>query len=119
MKKLVLLFVMFVSVAVSAETISGSVKDEKGNPMPFVTISVLAADSSLVTGAITDEEGRYRVEVTKELSANGLILQASFIGCRSAFGGPDFVLREETDCWRRWKSKPRNRLSSGRWTNWW
>ncbi len=96
MKKLVLLFVMFVSVAVSAETISGSVKDEKGNPMPFVTISVLAADSSLVTGAITDEEGRYRVEVTKELSANGLILQASFIGCRSAFGGPDFVLSEET-----------------------
>lgn len=102
MKKLVLLFALLVSVAVSAETLKGSVVDSRGEAMPYVTISVLAQDSSLITGAITDEEGKYEVEVTKGLSTKGqstkgLIIQASYIGYQTAFGGPDFVLREETE----------------------
>ena len=68
MKKLVLLFALFVSVAAKAETIKGSVVDSRGEAVPYVTISVLAQDSSLITGAITDEEGKYEVEVTKGLS---------------------------------------------------
>ena len=80
-------------MAASAEIVKGSVIDTKGEAMPFVTISVLAQDSSLLTGAITDEEGKYEIEV----SAKNYIMQASYVGYQTAFGGPDFVLREETE----------------------
>ena len=55
MKKLVLGIFLILSAGLSAETIKGSVIDTKGEVMPFVTISVLAQDSSLLTGAITDD----------------------------------------------------------------
>ena len=61
--------------------------------MPFVTISVLSQDSALLTGAITDDNGHYSIEV----SASTYIIQASYIGYHTAFGGPDFVLHEETE----------------------
>ena len=80
-------------MAASAEIVKGSVIDTKGEAMPFVTISVLAQDSSLLTGAITDEEGKYEIEV----SAKNYIMQASYVGYQTAFGGPDFVMREETE----------------------
>ena len=86
------------SVVAKAETIKGAVVDSRGEAMPFVTISVLAQDSTLLTGAITDEEGKYEIEISNVKSQmSNLILQASYIGYRTAFGGPDFVLREETE----------------------
>ncbi len=98
MKKLTLLFGLLVSVAISAETIKGSVVNERGEAMPFVTISVLAQDSSLLTGAITDDEGRYEIDLsTSNLQRSTFLLQASYVGYQTAFGGPDFVLREETE----------------------
>ena len=98
MRKILLsIIVCLVSVMTSAETLKGSVVDSRGEAMPFVTISVLAKDSTLLTGAITDEEGKYEVEVTKGLSTKGLIIQASYVGYQTAFGGPDFVLREEAE----------------------
>ena len=85
-------------VMVSAETIKGSVMNTRGEAMPFVTISVLTQDSTLLTGAITDDDGKYEVEIanSQQPKAN-LILQASYVGYQTAFGGPDFVLREETE----------------------
>ena len=87
------------SVALGAETIKGSVMDTKGTPMPFVTISVLDKDSSLITGAITDEQGKYSIESPSLVgrAGEGFLVQASYIGYHTAFGGPDFVLREETE----------------------
>ena len=81
-------------LSASAETIKGNVIDANGEAMPFVTISVLTQDSTLITGAITDDNGNYAVEVQ---SAKDLIIQASYVGYVTAFGGPDFVLREETE----------------------
>ena len=78
---------------VSAETIKGKVINTKGETMPFVTISVLAKDSALLTGAITDEDGSYELTVEN----NQVIIQASYVGYQTAFGGPDFVLKEETE----------------------
>ena len=60
----------------SAENLKGSVKDEQGNPMPFVTVSVLAEDSTLLTGAITDAQGSYSLNIP----ARAYIIQASFVG---------------------------------------
>ena len=98
MRKIIFGFLMMISTVVSAETIKGSVIDAQGNAMPFVTISVLTQDSTLLTGAITDDEGKYEVEIanSQQLTAN-VIIQASYIGYHTAFGGPDFVLREETE----------------------
>ena len=91
---------MMVPVAASAETIKGSVIDSRGEAMPFVTISVLAQDSTLLTGAITDEKGQYSVAVPDEWT-NGrkgeCIIQASYIGYLTQCGGPDFVMKEETE----------------------
>ena len=99
MKKFFLGMFLLCSVALGAETIKGSVMDTKGTPMPFVTISVLDKDSSLITGAITDEQGKYSIESPSLVGrvGEGFLVQASYIGYHTAFGGPDFVLREETE----------------------
>lgn len=100
MKKILLGFLLLLSLTASAETIKGSVIDSKGDAMPFVTISVLSTDSTLITGAITDEKGRYEISLPPTPALKGgedYIIQASYIGYHTAFGGPDFVLREETE----------------------
>ena len=81
-------------LGVYAETLTGSVTNQQGEPIAFATISVLSQDSTLVTGAITDETGKYSVEVH---DGKPYIVQASFIGYQTADGGPDFVLKEETE----------------------
>ena len=99
MRKIFFVLLLLLATGVSAETITGTVVDARGDAMPFVTVSVLAQDSSLITGAITDEARRYEVTVnglTGE-GMKGVIIQASYIGYQTAFGGPDFVLREETE----------------------
>ncbi len=98
MRKITIFILLFVSVMTSAETIKGSVVDSRGEAMPFVTISVLAKDSTLLTGAITDEEGKYIVTPPDLPSREEkYIIQASYVGYQTAFGGPDFVLHEETE----------------------
>lgn len=87
------MLLVFGWISGTAEIIKGSVIDADGKAMPFVTISVLAQDSSLLTGAITDDDGLYAIEVT----ANQYIIQASYVGYVTAYGGPNFVLREETE----------------------
>ena len=93
MKKILLGLLMLISLTASAETVKGTVTDAQDKPMPFVTISVLAQDSTLLTGAITDDDGQYSIEVP----VRAYIIQASFVGYHTAFGGPDFVLHEETE----------------------
>ena len=93
-----LLLVFALSENCYAETIKGSVKDVNGHPMPFVTISVLDKDSTLLTGDITDEQGRYEIEISNVKSQiSNFLIQASYVGYQTVFGGPDFVLREETE----------------------
>ena len=94
MRKVLLGIVLLLAVSVSAETVRGRVTDMRGDAMPFVTISVLAQDSSLLTGAITDERGEWVVEIPED--GKGVIIQASYVGYRTAFGGPNFILQEET-----------------------
>ena len=98
MKKIFLGIMLCLASSLAAETLKGTVIDAKGNPMPFVTISVLSQDSTLLTGAITDDDGSYEIEITNHKSQiTNYIIQASYIGYHTAFGGPDFVLHEETE----------------------
>ena len=97
MKKLFLGIMLCMAVGVAAKTIKGGVIDAQGNAMPFVTISVMTKDSTLITGAITDDDGRYEIQITNDQSQkSSYIIQASYIGYHTAYGGPDFVMREET-----------------------
>ncbi|MBQ9297329.1 MAG: TonB-dependent receptor [Paludibacteraceae bacterium] len=84
---------------VSAKNISGSVINQRGEAMPFVTISVLTQDSTLLTGAITDEDGKYEISAPslEGRAGEGFLIQASYVGYQTTFGGPDFVLKEETE----------------------
>lgn len=100
MKRLILTsIVMAIAIFAQAETINGSVINQHGEAMPFVTISVLSSDSTLLTGAITDDDGKYQVNVQRDKGkgTKDLIIQASYVGYQTAFGGPDFVLKEETE----------------------
>ncbi len=76
MKKFFLGILLCMAVGVAAETIKGGVIDAQGKAMPFVTISVLAPDSTLLTGAITDDDGKYELDV----NASNYIIQASYVG---------------------------------------
>ena len=106
MKKILLGIFLLLAAHLSAATIKGGVIDAKGEPMPFVTISVLAQDSTLLTGAITDDDGKYELEV----NVPNYIIQASYVGYHTTYGGPDFVLREETEQLRELEVKAKKPL---------
>ncbi len=56
------LFFIFFALNLSAQSISGVVKDNAGEKMEFITVLLLnVKDSSLVKGAITDVEGKYQL----------------------------------------------------------
>ena len=88
-----------------AATLRGRVEDMNGGAMPFVTISVLQADSSLLTGTITDDSGRWTVEIgDRSLVIGDCIVKASYIGyetrCVTVSSATDTLLirlREETE----------------------
>lgn len=59
-----LMAAVLVAVSAWAKTpdVTGTVLDEKGEPMPFVNVVLLSLpDSTFVQGAMTDEQGRYHI----------------------------------------------------------
>ena len=88
------------------KNIVGKVQDAQGEPIAYATVSLLTADSSLVTGAITDEKGAFSISAYGQTptlptmegeedpphpslqregvkSNNNYILQVSFIGYKT------------------------------------
>ena len=67
MKRSITLLLLFLGsvAAMGQKNIVGKVQDAQGEPIAYATVSLLTADSSLITGAITDEKGAF------SLSANG------------------------------------------------
>ena len=54
-------------LGMSAQIISGKVVDgATGEAVPYATISLMNADSTLLAGAITDEKGVYSLEFRVE-----------------------------------------------------
>ena len=63
-----------------AQNISGTITDENGQPMEFVTVSLRSLpDSAIVVGCITDENGGFCIEKQD----GGSFIQTSFIGYRT------------------------------------
>ena len=108
MKRSITLLLLFLGsvAAMGQKNIVGKVQDAQGEPIAYATVSLLTADSSLVTGAITDEKGAFNISAygptptlpTREgeedpphpslqregvKSNNNYILQVSFIGYKT------------------------------------
>ena len=108
MKRSITLLLLFLGsvAAMGQKNIVGKVQDAQGEPIAYATVSLLTADSSLVTGAITDEKGAFSISAygptptlpTREgeedpphpslqregvNNNNNYILQVSFIGYKT------------------------------------
>lgn len=81
MKKLIItifLSLIIISFDLSAQSISGFVKDNKEEKLEFLTVLLLnAKDSSLVKGAITDAQGKYEL---KSIAIGRYFISVSGIG---------------------------------------
>ena len=82
MRKLILLLGLVLQVIIiNAQRISGSLVDEKGNPVSFANVVLLSSkDSSFIQGTITDEQGLFSFDNAEN---NEKILQVSYIGYKS------------------------------------
>ena len=99
-----LLLVFALSATCYAETIQGSVKDVNGHPMPFVTISVLDKDSTLLTGDITDEQGKYEIEISNVKSQiSNFLIQASLSAIRPFSADRILCCAKRLNVLRKWK----------------
>lgn len=78
MRKVILLLGLVLQVIiVNAQRISGSLVDEKGNPVSFANVVLLSSkDSSFVQGTISNEQGIFSIDQT---SGNN-ILRISCLG---------------------------------------
>ncbi|MCG8577535.1 MAG: carboxypeptidase-like regulatory domain-containing protein [Flavobacteriales bacterium] len=75
MRLLLLLFVL-VSLSSVAQVVSGVVKDEFNNPLPFTKV----VDTTNQTFTMTDFEGMYRIKVKK-----GSVLKYSYVGKKTHY----------------------------------
>lgn len=78
MRKVILLLGLVLQVIiVDAQSVSGSLVDEKGNPVSFANVVLLSSkDSSFVQGTISNEQGIFSIDQT---SGNN-ILRISCLG---------------------------------------
>lgn len=77
MKKILLLLLLLASTAVYAQriTVTGTVTDSQGSPLPGATVQVKGTN----VGVLTDAGGRYSVDV----AGSGSVLVFSFVGFNS------------------------------------
>ncbi len=84
MRKLITFFVLatIMGSAVSAQTITGIVKDDQGKAVDKTTVSLLRAkDSSVVKLSVTDNEGKYKFET----EAGQYLISASHVAYNTVY----------------------------------
>ncbi|NBA86486.1 TonB-dependent receptor [Emticicia sp. CRIBPO] len=78
MKKLFTLFLITITIDLSAQSISGIVVDDKGEKGEFLSVVLLnAKDSTLAKGAITDVQGKYEL---KGMPAGSYFISVTGVG---------------------------------------
>lgn len=78
------LFALCLAMAASAQkvTVSGTIVDSEGSPMPGATVVIMNPDSTQVTGQQTKSDGSFSISSVK---VGTYLLRASFIGYRTAW----------------------------------
>ena len=74
---------LMMSLTAQAKTqdVGGRVIDQNGEPLPFVSVALLTADSTYIQGATSDENGFFQIQTTDACC----ILRLSFIGYRTQY----------------------------------
>ncbi|MBO4719451.1 MAG: TonB-dependent receptor [Prevotella sp.] len=83
LKLMALMAAMMMSLTAEAKTqdVGGRVIDQNGEPLPFVSVTLLTADSTYIQGATSDENGFFQIQTTDACC----ILRLSFIGYRTQY----------------------------------
>ncbi|WP_373513783.1 outer membrane beta-barrel protein [Persicitalea sp.] len=82
-RNFIFLCILLPNLGLAQSTINGEIVDEKGKPLPFVTVGLMAAgDSSLLRATASDLEGMY---VFESISAGTYLLKASAVGHRTKY----------------------------------
>ena len=63
------------------EDVGGRVIDAQGEPLPFVSVALLSADSTYIQGATSDVDGFFQIKTTESCC----ILRFSYIGYRTKY----------------------------------
>lgn len=79
----VCLAAMMMSLTAQAKTqdVGGRVIDQNGEPLGFVSVALLSADSTYIQGATSDENGAFMIQTTDACC----ILRLSYIGYRTQY----------------------------------
>ena len=83
LKMIALMAIVMMSLTAQAKTqdVGGRVIDQNGEPLPFVSVALLSADSTYIQGATSDENGAFMIQTTDACC----ILRLSFIGYKTTF----------------------------------
>lgn len=77
MKYLIIALSMYLPFVVSAQSVEGTVFDEKGSPVEFANVVALALpDTTFLSGTMTDSLGHFSVET----QGKNVLLRLSCIG---------------------------------------
>ena len=78
-----LMAAMMMSLTAQAKTqdVGGRVINQNGEPLGFVSVALLSADSTYIQGAMSDENGAFMIQTTDACC----ILRLSFIGYKTTF----------------------------------
>ena len=72
---------MCLTASAKTEDVGGRVIDMQGEPLPFVSVALLTADSTYIQGATSDVDGIFQIKTTDACC----ILRFSYIGYRTKY----------------------------------
>ncbi|SEN03934.1 CarboxypepD_reg-like domain-containing protein [Prevotella sp. ne3005] len=81
MVALIAAMMMCLSAEAKTEDVGGRVIDAQGEPLPFVSVALLASDSTYIQGATSDADGIFQIITTDACC----ILRFSYIGYRTKY----------------------------------
>ena len=81
MVALIAAMMMCLSAEAKTEDVGGRVIDAQGEPLPFVSVALLASDSTYIQGATSDVDGIFQIKTTDACC----ILRLSYIGYHTKY----------------------------------
>ncbi len=81
MVALIAAMMMCLTAEAKTEDVGGRVIDAQGEPLPFVSVALLTADSTYIQGATSDVDGFFQINTTDACC----ILRFSYIGYRTKY----------------------------------
>ena len=81
MVALIAAMMMCLTSDAKTEDVGGRVIDAQGEPLPFVSVALLTADSTYIQGATSDVDGYFQIMTTDACC----ILRFSYIGYRTKY----------------------------------